>query len=291
MGDTLTEAVTDREYTVSYTPPSNATGSVDLTIASSSVTDQKGNGNEALTLSPATYDTINPTVTITADSDNISALATTTLTFLWNEAVVGFDDSSDISVSTGTIGSITKLTDSRYTAIYTAPPSDAIITVKVLADKVKDLVGNDNAETGERNIAYAAIPTIAISDTDLKIGEMATITIEWSTAVTGFTKDDIDITGGGGTLGNSLNETATGTSYNISFTPTVNVDATTTTIKINAGVATSSADATETNLASNVLTLTSDTKRPSVASVTVGSNTLGIGATTTVTITFSEAVQ
>ena len=92
LGNTLTETVTDREYTITYIATTTATGTVTLTIAAGSVTDSHGNDNNQLNNTVATYDTERPSVSITTDKANLKSGETATITVTFSEAVVGFND-------------------------------------------------------------------------------------------------------------------------------------------------------------------------------------------------------
>ncbi|MFC0243784.1 T1SS-143 repeat domain-containing protein [Rhodopseudomonas telluris] len=143
------------------------------------------------------------------------------------------------------------------------------------------------SDTVAVNIADVTPPTVlsvTMSDTALKIGDTSVVTITFSEAVTGF--DNNDVTVENGTLG-QLTSSDGGITWTGNFVPTTNITDTTNVITV---------APTYTDLASNAGSgktsgnYTVDTLAPTVASVTMSDTALTAGETSTVTITFSEAV-
>lgn len=128
--------------------------------------------------------------------------------------------------------------------------------------------------------------SINLSDTALRIGETATVTITFAERVVGL--DVADFSVANGTL-SGLSTSDGGLTWTATLTPDTNVSDATNIITLNnAGVM---------DLAGNVGSGTTDsgnyaidTQRPT-ASIVVTDTTLKAGQTTTVTITFSEAVS
>nr|WP_243699049.1 Ig-like domain-containing protein [Pseudomonas sediminis] len=131
-----------------------------------------------------------------------------------------------------------------------------------------------------------AATSITLSDTALRIGETATVTITFAERVVGL--DTADFTVSGGSL-SGLSSSDGGLTWTATFTPSANVSDATNIITLNnAGVM---------DLAGNVGSGTTDsgnyaidTQRPT-ATVVVTDTLLKAGQTTTVTITFNEAVS
>ncbi|BCG26160.1 hypothetical protein TUM18999_43510 [Pseudomonas tohonis] len=131
-----------------------------------------------------------------------------------------------------------------------------------------------------------AATSINLSDTALRIGETATVTITFAERVVGL--DTADFTVSGGSL-SGLSSSDGGLTWTATFTPSANVSDATNIITLNnAGVM---------DLAGNVGSGTTDsgnyaidTQRPT-ATVVVTDTVLKAGQTTTVTITFNEAVS
>ncbi|MEJ2766993.1 DUF4347 domain-containing protein, partial [Photobacterium sp. MCCC 1A19761] len=107
------------------------------------------------------------------------------------------------------------------------------------------------------------VTTFSASDTALKAGETATITIELSEASSNFNAGDITVTGGSlsGFTANS------GTNYTATFTPSADSE-TNATLDINAGVFTDAAG--NSNAAATQLSINVDTQKPSGHSVAFG---------------------
>lgn len=130
-----------------------------------------------------------------------------------------------------------------------------------------------------------AATSITLSDTALRIGETATVTITFAERVVGL--DTADFTVAGGTL-TGLSSADGGLTWTATFTPDSNLSDTTNVITLdNTGVM---------DLAGNIGSGTTDsvnyaidTQRPT-ASIVVTDTALRAGQSTTVTITFSEAV-
>ena len=128
--------------------------------------------------------------------------------------------------------------------------------------------------------------TIVVADNALKAGETSGVTITFSEAVSGFTNADLTIANG--TLSN-VSSSDGGVTWTATFTPTINVTDTSNLISLdNSGVTNASGNSGVGVTDSNNYAI--DTARPT-ATIVVADNRLGIGETTTVTITFSEAVS
>ncbi|PMZ55474.1 flagellar hook-length control protein FliK, partial [Pseudomonas sp. GW247-3R2A] len=112
------------------------------------------------------------------------------------------------------------------------------------------------------------------------------VTITFSEAVSGFSNADLTIANG--TLSN-VSSSDGGVTWTATFTPTVDVTDSSNLISLdNSGVINASGNSGVGVTDSNNYAV--DTARPT-ATIVVADNRLGIGETTTVTITFSEAVS
>jgi len=141
---------------------------------------------------------------------------------------------------------------------------------------------------GTLNTAYVEPPTatIVMSDTALKIGETSLVTITFSEAVSGFDLSDISVANGA--LSN-LTSSDGGVTWTATLTPTAGInDATNLIVLDTAGVQDLAGNAGASIAISNNYIL--DATRPTV-NIVVANPHLGIGQTTTVTFTFSEAVS
>ncbi|WP_229500151.1 Ig-like domain-containing protein, partial [Pseudoduganella ginsengisoli] len=119
----------------------------------------------------------------------------------------------------------------------------------------------------------------------LKAGETATVTITFSEAVTGLTTADLTVANGSIA---SLSSSDGGTTWTGTYTPTASIEDATNVITLdNTGVADSAGNAGSGTTSSSNYTI--DTLRPT-AVIAMSDSALKAGETSTVTITFSEAV-
>ncbi|WP_265646304.1 Ig-like domain-containing protein, partial [Verminephrobacter aporrectodeae] len=128
---------------------------------------------------------------------------------------------------------------------------------------------------------------ITLANSRIKAGETTTVTFAFNEAVTGFTRDDVVLSDANGTLGEPTTSD-NGTTWTATFTPTANVEDSSNTISVNLAGVTNTAGTAGSGQASSA-NYSIDTRRPTVT-ISVADMYLGIGETTTVTFTFSEAV-
>ncbi|MBT3427165.1 MAG: DUF4397 domain-containing protein [Gammaproteobacteria bacterium] len=146
------------------------------------------------------------------------------VTFSFSAAVTDFTD-EDIVVSNGTLDSISSSDGGlTYTATYT-PLEDfsGNTSIAVANDTYMDNQGN--LGVGETLTAQANSDTprltISASGADLAAGETAAITFTFSETVSGFTDDDIAVSGG--TL-DAITTADEGQSYTATFSPTAELN-------------------------------------------------------------------
>ena len=128
--------VDQKTYTLVVTHTSD--GSKTITVKANSCNDRFGNLNASKSLTH-TIDTVKPTVTI---SKNTSTSKKVTYTFTFSKAVTGFTASS-VTVSEGTKGTFTKVSDTKYTLVVTHSTYGSK-TITVAAGACKDSDGNGN---------------------------------------------------------------------------------------------------------------------------------------------------
>ncbi|MDB9956326.1 Ig-like domain-containing protein, partial [Flavobacteriaceae bacterium] len=168
-----------------------------------------------------------PTVSsFTLSNSALKSGETATVTIEFSEAVTGFASNDDITVPNGSLPPMTSSDNITWTGTYT--PTAGIeddSNVLTLATSYTDTVGNagPSATTANFTIDTAApsVSSFTLSNSALKSGETATVTIEFSEAVTGFASND-DITVPNGSLPpmtSSDNITWTGT-----YTPTAGIE-------------------------------------------------------------------
>jgi hypothetical protein len=281
-------------YTATLTPTASVTDSTNLiTLDNTGVIDGAGNTGAGTTDSNNyAIDSQRPTATIVLSDTTLKPGETALVTITFSEAVTGFDN-SDLSVANGTLSAISS-SDGGITWTGTFTPTigitDASNIITLANTGVTDVAGNAGAGTtnSANYVVETQVPTatIVVADNALKVGETSLVTITFSEAVSGFSNADLTVANG--TLG-SVSSVDGGVTWTATFTPTVSVTDTTNLISLdNSGVINASGNSGVGVTDSNNYAI--DTARPT-ATIVVADNKLGIGETTTVTITFSEAVS
>ncbi len=204
-------AVSSTVYTATFTPSNNGATSID--VAQNKFTDTAGNNNLAATQFAWTYDSVAPTISITA-SDGSNAIedgATTNdnsivVTFTTSEPTSTFAV-GDITVSGGTLSSFSATSSTIYTATFT-PTNNGATTIDVAQATFIDAGGNNNSAATQFNWTYdTTSPTGTFTATNssgsaVAIGSTSNdsqITLFFTTSevITGLTVEDFVITGNG----------------------------------------------------------------------------------------------
>jgi VCBS repeat-containing protein len=277
--------------TTTFAKPNNG-GALTVNVL---VQDAAGNQSPVSADDTATLDTTAPTLTITHDKTVLLAGEISTVTFTFSEAVADFD-LNDID-ATGAEGSVTGLTQSTtdpkvWTATFTplANVNDTSNVIKVANNTFTDVAGNNGTGDDSDNFEIKTeVPsvTITLADSALKAGETSLVTYTFSQTPTGFTKDDVSISGAKGTLSDPVVTPNTDNKvWTATFTPTVDIEDATNVITIAADSYTNSAGVNGT--AGTSANFVIDTKAPTL-SITMADSTLTVGETSKVTFTFSEA--
>ncbi|MBA1198281.1 DUF4347 domain-containing protein [Pseudomonas plecoglossicida] len=274
-------------------PDSNisTTGNV-IVLNNTGVADLAGNSGSGTTESNAfAVDTQRPTAVISMADTALSAGESTLVTFTFSEAVNGFDN-SDVSVANGTLGNIVSSDGGiTWTALFTPTlqVQDISNLITLNNSGITDLAGNSG--TGTTNspnyTVNTVLPTatIVVADSVLALGQTSLVTITFSERVSGFNNDDLSIANG--TL-STVTSNDGGLTWTATFTPASNVDDSTNLITLdNSGVLGTSGNTGIGSTDSNNFVI--DTQRPT-ATIVVADSALSVGETSTVTVTFSEAV-
>ena len=281
-------------WTATFTPTAAITDTSNLiTLDNSGVTDAAGNAGSGVTDS-ANYlvQTSVPSASIVIADTALKAGQTTLVTITFSEAVSGFSN-ADLTITNGTLSSISS-SDGGITWTATFTPTSGITDASNLITLDNSGVANASGNTGSgttdsNNLAIdTALPTatIVVADTQLGIGETTTVTITFSEAVSGFDVSDISVANG---VLSNLSSSDGGVTWTATLTPTANVtDATNLIVLDTAGVQDTAGNLGASIAISNNYAL--DATRPTV-NIVVANPNLGIGQTTTVTFTFSEAVS
>ncbi|XXK32646.1 Ig-like domain-containing protein [Rhodobacteraceae bacterium nBUS_24] len=292
QGGTL-EAMTssdDITWTGIFTPDSDIQAATHSLTLSADYTDIAGNTGVTAISDNYEIDTAVPTVeSFTLDDADLIVGETATVTLEFSEAVSGFSSADDITVQGGTLEAMTSSDDITWTGIFTPDSgTEADANSLTLSADYTDIAGNTGVTAISDNYEIdTAVPTVesfTLDDADLIEGETATVTLEFSEAVSGFSSAD-DITVQGGTLEamtSSDDITWTGT-----FTPGSDIQAATHSLTL-------AADYTDIAGNTGVTATTNyeiDTAAPTVTSFTLNDADLIEGETATVTLEFSEAVS
>ncbi|MHA1103753.1 Ig-like domain-containing protein, partial [Kosakonia cowanii] len=191
-------------WTAIFTPTagSNSTGNV-ITLDNSGVVDAAGNSGAGTTnSSDYSIDTQRPTATVVMGDTALKAGETSLVTITFSEAVTGFT-SADLTVSNGMLSSVSSA-DGGVTWTTTFTPTANISStnnvITLNSSGVTDLAGNTGTGTTDSNNysidTQRPGATITLSDTTLKAGERATVTITFSEAVTGLDLNDLRVMNG-----------------------------------------------------------------------------------------------
>ena len=280
-------------WTATFTPSASITDITNLiTLDNTGIADLAGNAGSGTTDSNNyAIDTQRPTATIVVADSNLTAGETSLVTITFSEAVSGFTN-ADLTIANGTLTAVSS-SDGGITWTATFTPNvgvnDASNLITLANTGIADLAGNAGSGTTNSNnyTIDTVLPTatVIVADNSLKVGETSLVTITFSEAVTGFTNADLTIANG--TL-SAVGSSDGGITWTATFTPTTNItDATNLITLDNSGVQNLSGNAGSGTTDSNNYSI--DTLRPT-ATVVVADTALGVGQTSLVTITFSEAV-
>ncbi|MHC8356434.1 Ig-like domain-containing protein [Pseudomonas sp. LB3P81] len=281
-------------WTATFTPTVSVNDTTNLiTLDNTGISDLAGNAGSGTTDSNNyAIDSLRPTATIVVADSTLSAGETSLVTITFSEAVTGFTN-ADLTIPNGTLSAVSSSDGGiTWTATFTPTVSvkDTSNVITLNNTGVADVAGN--AGSGTTNSANFTIDTvlptatIVVADTALKAGETSLVTITFSEAVSGFSNADLTIVNG--TL-SSVSSSDGGVTWTATFTPTSSITDTSNLITLDkSGVQNASGNAGTGTTDSNNYAI--DTALPS-ATIVVADNRLGIGETTTVTFTFSEAVS
>ena len=216
-------------WTATFTPTDDVEDSTNVISVATTLTDLAGNAPLA-GISTANYaiDTKEPVISSVVMSDsNLTEGETATLTITFSEAVTNFDN-TDLTPENGTLTAVSSSDGGvTWTATFT-PDVGVEDTTNIISvgTAFTDLAGNAplaGADTANFSIDTKGpvISSIVMDDTDLIVGETATVTITFNEAVTNF--DNTDITADNGTL-TAISSSDGGVTWTATFTPTDDVE-------------------------------------------------------------------
>ncbi|MCW5219821.1 SwmB domain-containing protein [Verminephrobacter aporrectodeae] len=314
-----------RTWTATFTPTANvnaATNTISVNLAG--VTDAAGTpGTGSVTSANFRVDTALPNATITLSDTALTTGETTTVTFSFNQTVMGFTiDDVDLTQANGTLSALVYTPDSDskiWTATFTPNTNVNVATntIHVNLTGVANLAGrsstgtassanytvNTGQSTATNRPTLAATNPITIGDDKLSIGESTTVTIRFAEAIATHSFSIADLSVSGYAALSNLRSTDGGTTWTVTLTaPTEqeiyangNYDigkynSTGNQIRVNLAGVTNPAGTAGVGQAVSTVTYDIDTFAPS-ATITLGDSALTAGETTTVTISFSEPVN
>ena len=248
------------------------------------VVDPAGNAGTASAPYAIRVETQNPTLQITDATADALTNAPVVFTFAFSRSVTGFDI-TDVAVTGGTAGALSGSGASYQLTVTPAAGSTTPITVTVGAGAAIDAAGNPNdaAAPATQGVDTQG-PSVAISDgTGAAVTNApVTFTFNFGEPVTGFTADDVTVSGG--TKGAF---SGSGALYQLVVTPTAGATGTIS-VGVNAGAATDALG--NPNGAATPATQDFDTQAPTLAITdNVGGGTAS--GPVTFTFTFSEPVS
>jgi hypothetical protein len=261
------------------------------TIRDGSSTNATATLNSVGSTSSVLVDGVRPTASIVVADNSLSSGETSSVTITFSEAVTGFTN-ADLTIANGTLSAVSSADGGvTWTATFTptAALTDATNLITVDNTGVSDAAGNTGTGTTDSNNysidTQRPTATIVVADNSLSSGETSSVTITFSEAVTGFTNADLLIANG--TL-SAVSSADGGVTWTATFTPTAAItDATNLITLDNTGVSDAAGNTGAGTTNSNNYSI--DTQRPT-ATIVVADNSLSSGETSSVTITFSEAV-
>ena len=173
----------------------NVDSNLTITVAAHAASDNASNTGPASNQTHSvSYDGAAPTLTI---SDNVSGLtnqSSFTAYFAFSEDVSGFA-ASDISLSSGTAGSLTQIAADNYSMVITGVSSDVVITVD--ANAASDNASNTGpASSQTHSVSYdGAAPTLTITDNVSGLTNQSSFTayFAFSEDVSGFAAGNLTV--------------------------------------------------------------------------------------------------
>ncbi|WP_282944255.1 Ig-like domain-containing protein [Cellulomonas endometrii] len=279
-------------YTATFTPTDTLDATTaSVTVAHSGVADGSGTPGTGTSSATVAVDTLRPSASVVVADTTLQAGETSLVTITFSERVTSLDR-GDLVVANGTV-SWPSSADGGLTWTSELTPAadvdDPANVVTLTNSGVIDLAGNGGTGTTTSN-SYAVRTvrpdaTVMLADTALKAGETSTVTITFTGAVSGFTNADLTVLDG--TL-TPVGSTDGGVTWTTTFTPAAGVEAAGRVLTLDlTGVVNAAGNAGLGTVSSGAYVV--DT-RPPTATVAVADPVLGIGETTTATITFSEPV-
>jgi hypothetical protein len=267
----------------------SADAAITLDLAGVSVGGVPGSGTVSVHYA---VDTHAPTATISMADTALNNGETSTVTIQFSEAVNGFT-LDDLAAANGTLSNLASNDEGlhkSWTATFTPNANVHDVTNVITLDThgVTDSAGNSGSgSVASPNYSVDTRPasaTIALSDSALKSGDTAGVTITFNRPVAGLTVDDLTV--GHGTVSNLVSHDE-GVTWTGTLTPAAGVASADAAITLDlAGVSAGGVAGSGTVSVHYAV----DTQAPT-ATISMADTALAAGETSTVTIQFSEAVN
>ena len=284
----------NKVYNATFTRINTITeGQCTIDVDAGAYTDAAGNNNIAATTFIWNFETVSPNMTITASvgpsNIDIATGATTNyasilLIFTSSESTTNFEY-VDISVTNGTLGTLTTSDNMVYYATFTPDENGATgkteCSISVPADKFTDAVGNYNIVSNTFTFTFDNTkPTIEITSTTVTSGSTTNnssieLTFTLSEVPTGFEYSDISVTNG--VLGSLTTQNNDNKVYYATFTPNESDESGKTECSISVPEVKFTDAVGNSNTASNTFTFTFDNTKPTID---ITSTTVTSGSTT-----------
>ncbi|NCT84572.1 MAG: DUF4347 domain-containing protein [Comamonadaceae bacterium] len=280
-------------WTATLTPDDNiSAGSNAIVLDRNGVQNLAGN-TLASNVSSGNYsiDTLRLSAGIVVADNALRVDQSSRVVITFNKPVAGLSV-SDFSVANGTLSGLSSSDGgTTWTALLTAAPNVTDASNEISLDNSRVVDTNGAAGTGLSVSNNYAIDTqrpsatLVVADGALKAGQTSTVRISFSEAVTGLSLDDFVVANG--TL-SDLSSSDGGLSWTATLTPTAGLESTANRISLDGSRFTDLAGNSGSGSAqSNNYAI--DTQRPG-ATLVVADSSLKAGQTSTVRISFSEAV-
>lgn len=222
-GSTVTVTVNGQTYAATVTGTTwsatvTATFAAGSYTVTATATDAAGNVGQPATLANGlTIDLAAPTATVDSSAPDPTGTNPIPFTVKFNEDVTGFSK-ADITVTNGSVFSFIA-DDAKTYRLTVVPAGTGAVTVSVAAGSATDAAGNGSAVSNTFTRTFnGTVTTAAITSTETGPSKAATIPVKvtFSGDVTGFTQDDVGLTGG--TIANFV--AVDGHTYTFNVVPT-----------------------------------------------------------------------
>ena len=282
----LAHSSANQNFAFTITP--SADGNVTASIPAGSVTDPADNGNTASNMLLVTFDSTEPSPTLSTDADSPTNAASVTVTVDFGEPI---DPATftlgDISAGGGTASNLAHSSANQNFAFTITPSADGNVTASIPAGSVTDPADNGNTASNMLLVTFDSTepsPTLSTDADSPTNAASVTVTVDFGEPIDPATFTLGDISAGGGTASNLAHSSA---NQNFAFTITPSADGEVT-ASIPAGSVTDPAD--NGNTASNVLRVTFDRTAPGPTLSTDAASPTN-AASITATVDFGETID